>query len=113
MPAAPITAALLPGPSIEAAACADVVKSSGGQSTPTRDRASRCSAINGPELFVRKTTRSPAERSAATASAEPGMARPASQTTPSRSTAHVTRRTEPAEGLAGAWSQYARQGPRC
>ena len=44
-----------------------------------------CSATVADELLVAKSTRWPAARNSATASADPGIARWASQTTPSRS----------------------------
>ena len=62
--------------------------SSGRRRRPARRRGParpRSRSTGGYELLVTNSTRWPAARSRATASAEPGMARWASQTTPSRS----------------------------
>ncbi len=85
MPSSPMTATRLCSANNDAAAWAEVTRSSGLQAIPMSARAFTWPATRGPELLVRKTTRSPARRRASTASAAPGSARPASHTTPSRS----------------------------
>lgn len=74
----------MPGSNIDAAACAEVTTSPTA-GIPNEANLASSSPIGGAELLVAKITLAPEPRSRITASGAPGIGRPASQTTPSRS----------------------------
>ena len=72
-----------------AATSAELSRSRSSVVMPHRPSRRWSSRRVGAELLVANSTRTPAPRSRATASSTPGIGRPVSQTTPSRSTTHV------------------------
>ncbi len=77
-----------PGASNDAAAPAELTRSSADAATAIRSSRASSSAVVGAELLVANTTRMPWERRAAMAEGASPMASPVSHTTPSRSTIH-------------------------